>query len=97
MRKIMETIHVKFDELTAMAYKWNNSGPRYNCSNFQDSSKDSTETPSKEDLDNLFGLLYEEYYKTRTPEVSTNFAATTLNNEDNPSSSSIIIEDKEAP
>ncbi|GKB29640.1 hypothetical protein Tco_0869041 [Tanacetum coccineum] len=97
MRKIMETIHVKFDELTAMAYKWNNSGPRYNCLNFQDSSKDSTETPSKEDLDNLFGVLYEEYYKTRTPEVSTNFAATTLNNEDNPSSSSIIIEDKEAP
>ncbi|GJY75129.1 hypothetical protein Tco_0480245 [Tanacetum coccineum] len=62
-----------------------------------DSSEDSNETPSKEDLDNLFGPLYEEYYKTRSPEVSTNFAANTLNNEDTPSSSSIIDEENEAP
>ncbi|GJY84198.1 retrovirus-related pol polyprotein from transposon TNT 1-94 [Tanacetum coccineum] len=40
-RKIMETIHVKFDELTTMASKCNNSGPGLNCLNFQDSSKDS--------------------------------------------------------
>ncbi|GKC31055.1 integrase, catalytic region, zinc finger, CCHC-type containing protein [Tanacetum coccineum] len=62
----------------------------YTSLNSEDSSKDSTEIPSKEDLDNLFGPLYEEYYETRTPEVSTNSAATTLNNEDTPSSSSII-------
>ncbi|GJR76489.1 retrovirus-related pol polyprotein from transposon TNT 1-94 [Tanacetum coccineum] len=30
-RKIMETIHVKFDELTAMASECNNSGPGLNC------------------------------------------------------------------
>ncbi|GJZ67495.1 retrovirus-related pol polyprotein from transposon TNT 1-94 [Tanacetum coccineum] len=96
-RKIMETIHVKFDELATMASECNNSGPVLNCLNFQDSSKDSNEIPSKEDLDNLFGPLYEEYYKTKTPEVSNNSAANTLNNENTPSSSSIIIEDNEAP
>nr|GEX58566.1 hypothetical protein [Tanacetum cinerariifolium] len=37
------------------------------------------------------------YYETRTPEVSTNSATPTLNNEETPSSSSIIIEDNEAP
>ncbi|GJW10699.1 hypothetical protein Tco_1576526 [Tanacetum coccineum] len=65
--------------------------------NLQDSSKDSNEKPSKEHLDNLFGPLYEEYYETRSPEVSTNSAVTTLNNEVTSSSSSIIVEDNEAP
>ncbi|GJV89358.1 integrase, catalytic region, zinc finger, CCHC-type containing protein [Tanacetum coccineum] len=80
------------------------NGKRYICSepslnrlNFQDSSEDLNETPSKEDLDNLFGPLYEEYYETRSPEVSTNSTANTLNNEDTPSSSSIIVEENEAP
>ncbi|GJR54752.1 retrovirus-related pol polyprotein from transposon TNT 1-94 [Tanacetum coccineum] len=53
--------------------------------------------PSKEDLDNLFGPIYEEYYETKTLEVSNNSAANTLNNDDTPSSSSIIIEEYEAP
>ncbi|GJZ69329.1 hypothetical protein Tco_0632879 [Tanacetum coccineum] len=82
----METIHVKFDELTTMAFECNSSGPGQNYLNFQDSSKDSNETSSKEDLKNLFGPLYEEYYETRSHEVSTNFSANTLNNEDTPSS-----------
>ncbi|GJU12702.1 retrovirus-related pol polyprotein from transposon TNT 1-94 [Tanacetum coccineum] len=93
----METIHVKFDELTTMASKCNISGLRQDCSNFQDSSKYSTETPSKKDLDNLFGPMYEEYYEMRTPEVYTNSAVTTLYNEDTPSSSSIIVEDNDTP
>ncbi|GKE87246.1 retrovirus-related pol polyprotein from transposon TNT 1-94, partial [Tanacetum coccineum] len=38
-KKIMETIQVKFDELTAMASECNNSEPNFNCMNFQDSSK----------------------------------------------------------
>ncbi|GJU00136.1 hypothetical protein Tco_1110474 [Tanacetum coccineum] len=62
----METIHVKFDELTAMASECNNSGPGFNCSNFQNSLEDSQSLPSKEDLNNLFGPMYEEYYATRT-------------------------------
>nr|GEY34862.1 integrase, catalytic region, zinc finger, CCHC-type, peptidase aspartic, catalytic [Tanacetum cinerariifolium] len=40
-KKIMETIHVKFDELTAMASEYNNLEPRMNCANFNDSSEDS--------------------------------------------------------
>ncbi|GJX99170.1 retrovirus-related pol polyprotein from transposon TNT 1-94 [Tanacetum coccineum] len=81
----------------AMASECNKSGPGLNCSNFQDSSEDMTETQSKVDLDNLLGPLYKEYYKTRTPEVSGNFVVNTLINEDTPSSSSIIIEEHEAP
>ncbi|GKC99211.1 hypothetical protein Tco_1169486 [Tanacetum coccineum] len=60
-RKIMEIIYVKFDELTEMASECNNSGPGLNYSNYKESSEDSTKIPSKEDLDNLFGHLYEEY------------------------------------
>ncbi|GJS13010.1 retrovirus-related pol polyprotein from transposon TNT 1-94 [Tanacetum coccineum] len=50
-RKIMETIHVKFDELTTMASEFNNSGPGLNCSKFQDSLEELNEIPSKEDFD----------------------------------------------
>ncbi|GJU48420.1 hypothetical protein Tco_1217975 [Tanacetum coccineum] len=53
--------------------------------------------PSHQDLDNLFGPMYEEYYAPRTSEVSENSAANTLDNEDTPSSSSIIVEDNDAP
>ncbi|GJS10510.1 retrovirus-related pol polyprotein from transposon TNT 1-94 [Tanacetum coccineum] len=93
----METIHVKFDELIAMASECNNLGPGFNYSNFQDSLEDSQLVPSKEELDNLFGPLYEEYYATSTPEVSEDSAANTLDNEDTPSSSSIVVEEDEAP
>ncbi|GJT17196.1 retrovirus-related pol polyprotein from transposon TNT 1-94 [Tanacetum coccineum] len=92
-KKIMETIHVKFDELTAMASECNNSGPGLNCLNFQDSSKELNEIPSQQDLDNLFGPLYEEYYASSTFEVSSNSAANTLDDEDTSSLFSIIIED----
>nr|GFA68328.1 hypothetical protein [Tanacetum cinerariifolium] len=79
------------------ASKCNNSGSSLNYKNFQDSSEDSTKIPSKENLDNLFGPLYEEYYVTRIPEVSDDSTRNTLNNEDTPSSSSIIVEEHEAP
>ncbi|GKB64203.1 hypothetical protein Tco_0920389, partial [Tanacetum coccineum] len=96
-RKIIETIHVKFDELTIMASKCNNSGPSVNCLNFQGSSKEMNDIPSQQALDNLFGPLYEEYYVPRAPEVSNNSAANTLDTEVTPSSSSIIVEDSDAP
>ncbi|GJT72088.1 hypothetical protein Tco_1031374 [Tanacetum coccineum] len=92
----METIHVKFDELTAMAFECNNSAPDIKCSNFQDSSDDMDETPTFQDLDNLFDHLYEEYYAPRNPKVSDNSIAYTLYNKDTPSSSSsIIVEDND--
>ncbi|GJT57880.1 hypothetical protein Tco_0992934 [Tanacetum coccineum] len=93
----METIHVRFDELTAMASECNNSEPGINSMNFQDSSEDSQSVPSKTDLDNLFGPLYEEYYETSSPEVSDNSDANTLDNDNTSSSSSIVVEEEEAP
>nr|GEW54489.1 retrovirus-related Pol polyprotein from transposon TNT 1-94 [Tanacetum cinerariifolium] len=62
----------------------------------RDSSKDSQSVPSKTDLDNLFGPLYEEYYVMSPSEGSDNSAANTLDNNDT-SSSSIIVEEDEAP
>ncbi|GJZ32817.1 retrovirus-related pol polyprotein from transposon TNT 1-94 [Tanacetum coccineum] len=96
-KKTMETIHVKFDELTLMASECNNSEPGINCTDFQDSSKDSQSIPSKTNLVNLFGPLYEEYYATSLPKVSDNSAANTLDNKNTSSLSSIVIEEDEAP
>nr|GEW96468.1 retrovirus-related Pol polyprotein from transposon TNT 1-94 [Tanacetum cinerariifolium] len=53
--------------------------------------------PSKTDLDKLSGPFYEEYYATSTPEVSDNSAVNTLDNEDTPSSSTIIVKEDKAP
>nr|GEW28133.1 retrovirus-related Pol polyprotein from transposon TNT 1-94 [Tanacetum cinerariifolium] len=67
----METIHVKFDELTDMDSECNNLEPEMNCTNFQDSFEDSQSIPLKSNLDNLFGPLYEEYYamKDEAPQI----------------------------
>ncbi|GJW72427.1 retrovirus-related pol polyprotein from transposon TNT 1-94 [Tanacetum coccineum] len=61
------------------------------------SSEDSQSVPSKTDLDNLFVPLYEEYYATSTLKVSNNSAINTLDNEDTSLSSSIVVEEDEAP
>ncbi|GJR34509.1 retrovirus-related pol polyprotein from transposon TNT 1-94 [Tanacetum coccineum] len=71
--------------------------PGINYTNLQDSSKDSQSLPSKTDLDNLFGSLYEDYYATSSLEVSDNSAENTLDNENTSSSSSIVVEDDEPP
>ncbi|GJY55170.1 hypothetical protein Tco_0446834 [Tanacetum coccineum] len=60
-------------------------------------SEEINEILSHQDLDNLFGPMYKEYYASRISEVSDNFIANTLDNEDTPSSSSIIIKDNDAP
>ncbi|GKE51182.1 retrovirus-related pol polyprotein from transposon TNT 1-94, partial [Tanacetum coccineum] len=64
-KKIMETIHVKFDELTTMASE-------HDCLELElqrfinhNSSAEIMNTPSKEDLDNLFSPMYEEYILRR--------------------------------
>nr|GEW69692.1 hypothetical protein [Tanacetum cinerariifolium] len=79
----METIHVKFDELRAMASECNNLEPGFNY--------------LKTGLDNLFGPLYEDYYVTSPLEVSDNSAVNTIDNKNTSSSSSIIVEEDEAP
>ncbi|GKE35191.1 retrovirus-related pol polyprotein from transposon TNT 1-94 [Tanacetum coccineum] len=96
-KKILETVHVKFDELTAMASECNNLEPRMNCVNFNDLSKDSQSVPSTSDLDNFFGLMYEEYYVSSSQEVSDNSAANTLDNNYTSLSSLIVVEQDDAP
>nr|GEV62735.1 hypothetical protein [Tanacetum cinerariifolium] len=55
-------------------------------------------TPSKEDLDNLFGLMYKEYFERRSSKMSINSAAQQVHDhEDPPSTFSIIVEDHEVP
>ncbi|GJV21005.1 retrovirus-related pol polyprotein from transposon TNT 1-94 [Tanacetum coccineum] len=51
---------------------------------------------SQQDFDNLFGPLYEEYYAPSTSKVSNNSAVNTLDVEDTPLPSSIIVEDSDA-
>nr|GEU64663.1 integrase, catalytic region, zinc finger, CCHC-type, peptidase aspartic, catalytic [Tanacetum cinerariifolium] len=50
-----------------------------------------------QDLYNLFGPMYEEFYATKNLKVLDNSAANTLNNEDTLSSSSVIVEEHESP
>ncbi|GKD80473.1 hypothetical protein Tco_1347312 [Tanacetum coccineum] len=55
-------------------------------------------TLSKEDLDNLFGPMYEEYFENRSSDVSINFAAQQVHNhEDSSLTYSIIVKENEAP
>ncbi|GJW05700.1 retrovirus-related pol polyprotein from transposon TNT 1-94 [Tanacetum coccineum] len=95
-KKIIETIHVKFDELTTMASECNNLEPEMNSTNLNNSSEDSKSIPSKTDLDNLFGPLYEEYYATSSQEVSDDSPANTTDNDHTSSSSSIVVEQDDA-
>ncbi|GJW23794.1 retrovirus-related pol polyprotein from transposon TNT 1-94 [Tanacetum coccineum] len=67
----METIHVKFNELTTMASEQNILESDSNHTIFEDSSEEPSQTPSKEDLDDLFGPLYNEHYERRIPNVSS--------------------------
>ncbi|GJV04413.1 putative ribonuclease H-like domain-containing protein [Tanacetum coccineum] len=71
--------------------------PIMNYANFNDSLQDSQSVPCTSDLDNLFGPMYEEYYPTSLHEVSDNSAANTLDNDHTSSSSSIVVDQDDAP
>ncbi|GJT64191.1 retrovirus-related pol polyprotein from transposon TNT 1-94 [Tanacetum coccineum] len=71
----MKTIHVKFDELTAMASEHDCLEPVLQRFNNNTSSADTMNTPSKEDLDNLFGLMFEEYFEKSHEEIESSMAA----------------------
>nr|GFA31039.1 hypothetical protein [Tanacetum cinerariifolium] len=59
---------------------------------------ESMNTPSKEDLDNLFGPMYEEFHEKRSSDMSINSVVQQMHNHnDSPSTSSIIVEEYEAP
>ncbi|GKD75263.1 retrovirus-related pol polyprotein from transposon TNT 1-94 [Tanacetum coccineum] len=97
-KKIIETINVKFDELTAMASE-------HDCLELElqrfinhNSSAETMNTPSKKDLDNLFGPMYEEYFEKKFSDTPINFAAQpTQVHEDSPSTSPIIVDEHKAP
>nr|GFA68739.1 hypothetical protein [Tanacetum cinerariifolium] len=62
------------------------------------SSAEPMNIPSKEDLDNLFGLMFEEYFGKKSSDTPINFATQpTQLHEDSPSTSSISIDEHEAP
>ncbi|GKB89140.1 retrovirus-related pol polyprotein from transposon TNT 1-94 [Tanacetum coccineum] len=97
-KKIMETINVKFDELTAMASEHDCLEPELQRFINHNSSADAMNTPSKEDLDNLFGPMFEEYFEKTFSDTPINSAAQpTQIHEDSPSTSSIIVDEHEAP
>ncbi|GJT10778.1 retrovirus-related pol polyprotein from transposon TNT 1-94 [Tanacetum coccineum] len=97
-KMIMETIHVKFDELTAMASEHDCLEPELQRFNNHNSSAEQMNTPSKEDLDNLFGPMFEEYYEQKSSDTPIYSAAQpTQVHEDSPSTSSIIVDTHEAP
>ncbi|GKB91110.1 hypothetical protein Tco_0963382 [Tanacetum coccineum] len=72
---IMETIHVKFDELTTMASEHDCLEPELQRFNNHNSSAEPMHTPSKEDLDNLFGPMFEEYYEQKSSDTPIYSAA----------------------
>ncbi|GKE31226.1 hypothetical protein Tco_1450548 [Tanacetum coccineum] len=95
---IMETIHVKFDELTTMASEHDYLEPELQRFNNHNSSDDLMNTPSKEDLDNLFGPMFEDYFEQKSSETTINSAAQpTQVHEDSSSTSSIFVDTHEAP
>ncbi|GJS54710.1 retrovirus-related pol polyprotein from transposon TNT 1-94 [Tanacetum coccineum] len=66
--------------------------------NNHNSSAETMNTPSKEDLDNLFGPMFEEYFEKKFSDTPINSAAQpTQFHEDLPSTSSIIVDEHEAP
>nr|GEX45002.1 integrase, catalytic region, zinc finger, CCHC-type, peptidase aspartic, catalytic [Tanacetum cinerariifolium] len=97
-KKIMETIHVRFNELTTMAFEDDSLKPVSQQFINDDSSAESMNTPSKEDLDNLFGPMYDEYFKKNTFNMSINFAGQQVHNQEDSSLTSLIdIEAHKAP
>ncbi|GKA64675.1 retrovirus-related pol polyprotein from transposon TNT 1-94 [Tanacetum coccineum] len=66
--------------------------------NNHNSSVEPMHTPSKEDLDNLFGPMFEEYYEQKSFDTPIYSAAQpTQVHEDSLSTSSIIVDTHEAP
>ncbi|GJS46922.1 retrovirus-related pol polyprotein from transposon TNT 1-94 [Tanacetum coccineum] len=97
-KKIIETINVKFDEHTAMAFEHDCLEPELQRFINHNSSAEEMNTPSKEDLDNLFGPMFEEYFEKTFSNTPINSAAQpTQIHEDSPSTSLIIVDEHEAP
>ncbi|GKA26426.1 hypothetical protein Tco_0712535 [Tanacetum coccineum] len=90
--------NITFDELTTMASKHDSLEPVSQRFINDDSSAESMNYPSKEDLDNLFRPMYDEYFEKKSSDMPINSAAQQVHNqEDSSSTSSTGIEVHEAP
>ncbi|GJT22660.1 hypothetical protein Tco_0892597 [Tanacetum coccineum] len=88
----------QFDELTAMASEHDCLEPELQRFNNYNSSAEPMNNPSKEDLDNLFGPMFEEYYEQKSSDTPIYSAAQpTQVHEDSPSTSSIIVDEQTSP
>nr|GFB03773.1 retrovirus-related Pol polyprotein from transposon TNT 1-94 [Tanacetum cinerariifolium] len=97
-KKILETVHVKFDELTTMASEHDCLEPELQRFDNHNLLAEPMNTPSKEDLDNFFGPMFEEYFRKKysdTP-ISSSEQPTQFD-KDSHSTSSINVEEHEAP
>nr|GEX79546.1 integrase, catalytic region, zinc finger, CCHC-type, peptidase aspartic, catalytic [Tanacetum cinerariifolium] len=66
--------------------------------NNHNSSAETMNTPSKEDLDNLFGPMFEEYFGKKSSKTPINYVGQPIKfHEDSPSTSSISVEEHKAP
>ncbi|GKD18489.1 retrovirus-related pol polyprotein from transposon TNT 1-94 [Tanacetum coccineum] len=91
----METIHVRFDELTAMASEHDCLEPELQQFNNYNSSAEPMNNPFKKDLNNLFGPMFEEYYEQKSFDTPIYSAAQpTQVHEESPSTSSIIVDEQ---
>ncbi|GJW80186.1 retrovirus-related pol polyprotein from transposon TNT 1-94 [Tanacetum coccineum] len=94
----METINVKFDELTSMASEHDCLEPELQRFINHNSLAEEMHTPLKEDLDNLFGPMFKEYFEKTFSDTPINSTAQlTQIHEDSPSTSLIIFDEHEAP
>ncbi|GJV53456.1 hypothetical protein Tco_1449197 [Tanacetum coccineum] len=89
---------IRFDELTSMASEHDCLEPELQRFNNHNSSAEQMNTSSKEDLDNLFGPIFEEYYEQKSSDTTIYFVAQpTQVHDDSPSTYSIIVDTREAP
>ncbi|GJV48048.1 retrovirus-related pol polyprotein from transposon TNT 1-94 [Tanacetum coccineum] len=93
--KMKPKADIGFDELTTMASEHDCLEPELQRFNNHNSSAETMNTPSKEDLDNLFS---EDYFEKKFSDTPINSAAQpTQFHEDSPFTSSIIVDEHEAP
>ncbi|GJV35311.1 hypothetical protein Tco_1407788 [Tanacetum coccineum] len=95
---IMETIYVKLDKFTTMDSEHDCLEPELQRFNNHNSSAEPMNTPSKEDLDNFFGPMFEEYFEKTSSHTTINSATQpTQVYEDSSSTSSIFVDAHKTP
>nr|GEU85881.1 retrovirus-related Pol polyprotein from transposon TNT 1-94 [Tanacetum cinerariifolium] len=98
MTVALESIYVKFDNLTTMASEHDSLEPVSQRFINDDSSVESMNISSKEDFDNLSGPMYDEYFEKTSRDMSINSTAQQVHNHENsPLKYSIKIKAHKAP